>query len=219
LAEGWTQKPAIIRPIRPKNTLKALSARGNPMRSIVNLLFEAAFLKKVPRSGYQFLGVGRESVAEHTFVTTFIGWTLAQAIPDVDAARLLSLCLLHDLPETRMGDLNTVQKKYVTAREKQTLEDLAEMGPVGSHIEALLEEFNQGNSLEARLARDADQLAFLLDLKQLADQGYRSPDKWIPHVRQRIRTEAGQTMAATILEQDSDAWWLKNIIDRKRTKK
>ena len=42
------------------------------MQAIIELLFEARHLKKITRSGFGFLGVGHESVAEHTFHTTFI---------------------------------------------------------------------------------------------------------------------------------------------------
>ena len=189
------------------------------MQSIVALLFEAAFLKKIPRSGYQFLGMGKESVAEHTYITTFIGWVLAQMVPEADVAKLTSLCLLHDLAETRTGDLNYVQKEYIAPREDRALEDLTHGLPFDRSVKALSEEFNAGSTLEARLAHDADQLAFLLDLKQLADQGFRPPVKWIPHVKQRVQTEVGKALAAAILDQASDEWWLKNIIDRKTENK
>ena len=42
------------------------------MKNIANLLFEAKMLKEIPRSGFHFLGAGKESIAEHSFVTTFI---------------------------------------------------------------------------------------------------------------------------------------------------
>jgi putative hydrolase of HD superfamily len=36
------------------------------MKNIANLLFEAKMLKEIPRSGFHFLGSGKESIAEHT---------------------------------------------------------------------------------------------------------------------------------------------------------
>lgn len=183
------------------------------MQSIARFLFEAAFLKNIPRSGYQFLGVGDESVAEHTFVATCIAFVMAELDPEVDPARLIRMCLVHDLHETRTGDLNHVQKKYVRAAETQALADVASDLPCGPALKALVDEFNAGTSREARLARDADQLAFVLHLKQLADLGYLPPHKWLPHVTARLQTPLGRRLAAEILETASDAWWLKNIID------
>ena len=139
------------------------------MKKIANLLFEAKMLKEIPRSGFHFLGSGQESVAEHTFSTTFIAYVLAQLQPDIDALKLMSMCLVHDLPEARIGDLNTVQKTYVTADETKALEHTTADLPFGSAITALIEEFNQNSSIEAKLAHDADQIALILELKYLSD--------------------------------------------------
>ena len=81
-------------------------------RSAADFLFEARFLKAIPRSGFAFLGAGRESVAEHVYLTTVIAYVLSVMVPHVDRSRLIFLCLFHDLPETRIGDLNSVQKPY-----------------------------------------------------------------------------------------------------------
>jgi putative hydrolase of HD superfamily len=70
------------------------------MKNIANLLFEAKMLKEIPRSGFHFLGSGKESIAEHTFSTTFIAYVMSHLEPDIDALKLISMCLVHDLPET-----------------------------------------------------------------------------------------------------------------------
>lgn len=80
------------------------------MKNIANFLFEAGMLKRTPRSGFQFLGSGVESVAEHIFRTTYIGYTLGKLVLDVNVDRLVKMCLFHDLPEARTGDLNYVNK-------------------------------------------------------------------------------------------------------------
>ena len=59
------------------------------MKPIADLLFEARMLKDIPRSGFQFLGSGRESVAEHVYTTTFIAYVMAQMHPEADALKLI----------------------------------------------------------------------------------------------------------------------------------
>jgi putative hydrolase of HD superfamily len=189
------------------------------MDRITEFLFETMLLKRVHRTGYQFLGPGKESVAEHTFGVMCIAWTLAQLTPEADTGRLLAMCLVHDLPEARMGDLNYVQKRYVTAHENKAVDHMTEGLPFGPDIRALLDEFNARETLEARLARDADQLAFLLDLKSLSDMGYRAPDKWAGHVKERLETTAGIRLSECIAETEWDSWWLKIFIDRDRKAK
>jgi len=179
------------------------------MKRIAELILEAGFLKHLPRSGYQFLGTGRESVAEHVYATTFIAFVLSFLDTQADACRLISMCLVHDLPEARTGDLNYVQKQYVQANESEALTDTLKDVPFGPTITELIDEFNAGNTLEAKLARDADQLALIIDLKSLQDIGYRPPDNWLPHVENRLQTRLAKQLAKAVLGAEWDGWWRK----------
>lgn len=183
------------------------------MENIANLLFEAKMLKEIPRSGYHFLGTGKESVAEHSFMISFIAFTMSQMKPEADAKKLISMCLVHDLPEARTGDLNYVQKQYVTPDENKAVKDTTKNLPFGSSIADLIQEFNEGKTLEARLAKDADQIAFILDLKALSDIGHRPPRKWLPIVLGRIKTKTGKKLCETIIKTGWDEWWLKNYAE------
>jgi putative hydrolase of HD superfamily len=177
------------------------------MKPIADLLFEARSLKNLPRSGFHFLGAGRESVAEHVYSTSFIAFVMSRMEPEVDALRLISMCLVHDLPEARIGDLNSVQKAYVQADEPLALSDAMEGVAFGPHIAQLVEEYNAGASREARLARDADQIALVLELKDLSDIGCSPPRDWLPHVMNRLQTETGKALAAAVMATRRDAWW------------
>ena len=184
------------------------------MKNIANFLFRAKILKEIPRSGYHFLGAGEESVAEHSFSVSIIAYAMSQLEPNVDALKLITMCLLHDLPEATTGDLNYVQKKYVTADENKAVEDITKNLPFGSLLADLIREFNEGQSIEAKLARDADQIALILDLKALSDIGYNSPKKWLPFALKRLETQTGQNLAENIMATDWDSWWLENYVDR-----
>ena len=178
------------------------------MKTIANLLFEAKILKKIPRSGYHFLGAGQESVAEHCFCTTFIAYVMSQLQPGVDALKLISMCLLHDLPEARTGDLNTVHKKYVIAEETKAIEDATAGLPFAPQMTGLIREFDDGRTTEAKLARDADHLSLILELKELIDIGYKPPGTWIGNVINRLQTETGKKIGAAIMQTNRDEWWL-----------
>ena len=185
------------------------------MERLAQLLFEARSLKRLPRSGYQFLGTCHESVAEHSFTTAFIAYVIGQLEPKADNHKLISMSLVHDLAEARIGDLNYVQKFYIEADENAALEDMTADLPFGQELKALVDEFIRGESLEARLAHDADQLAFLVELKDLADQGYAAPPAWIENVRARLQTNVGRSLAEGILASPADTWWRQKFIDRR----
>jgi putative hydrolase of HD superfamily len=180
------------------------------LKHVADLLFEGRLLKKIPRSGFQFLGAGNESVAEHCFLTTLIAYVIARLNPGINAEKLISLCLVHDLNESRVGDLNYVQKMYVTADEKKAVSHMTRHLPFGDHLAELIDEFNLGTSQEARLARDADQLSLVLELKNLSDLGLAHADKWLDFVLKRLTTDTGKRLGEAILEREQDSWWLKD---------
>jgi putative hydrolase of HD superfamily len=183
------------------------------MQSIVNLLFEAGMLKRTPRTGLQFLGTGSESVAEHAFRVTFIGYVLARMEKDVDEAKLIKMCLLHDLHEARTGDLNYMNKKYVKVDEKKAINDLTKTLPFGDDISNSVEEFNSGKSKEALLANDADQLDLILMLKENKDLGNKYADEWISFALKRLKTNTAKELAEKILDTDSTHWWFEDKSD------
>lgn len=177
------------------------------MKNIANFLFEVGMLKRTPRTGFQFLGSGAESVAEHSFRTAIIGFTLARLDGQADVGRVVQMCLFHDVPEARVGDQNYVNKKYVKVDEKRAVEDLARTLPFGDDYRELLQDFSAKTSLESLLSHDADQLEMILALKEYKDLGNRYADEWYPFVVKRLKTEAARELADKIWTTDSSLWW------------
>ena len=177
------------------------------MKDIINFLFEVGMLKKTPRTGYQFLGSGKESVAEHTFRMTIIGYLLSLQEPQADSMKTTLMCLFHDLHEARTGDLNYVNKRYVQIDEDKAIQDLAKGLPFSDQIISLTREFTEGKSVEARISRDADQLDLILSLKEQQDLGNTYAREWLHYALKRLQTEAARSMAQEILETDSTEWW------------
>jgi len=183
------------------------------VKNIANFLFEVGMLKRKPRSGFQFLGTGAESVAEHIFRASYIGYALGKMSSNIDVNRLIKLCLFHDLPEARTGDLNYVNKKYVDAHEEKAVNDLAGTLPFGGEIRELIKEFMDGKTEEAMLARDADQIEIILALKEYKDLGNKYADEWLEFSLKRLQTETAKELAEVILATDSSLWWFSDKSD------
>ena len=179
------------------------------MDNIANFLFEVGMLSRTPRSGYQFLGSGKESVAEHILRTVFVGYTLCKMDGSLDELRVLKMCILHDLPEARTGDMNYVNKKYVNVDEGKAVLELTENLFFGKDIKEAIEEFNRKETREALVARDADQIALILQLKECGDLGNKYSDEWISFAIQRLCTENGKRLSERIINTDSSQWWFK----------
>jgi len=177
------------------------------MKNLVNFLFEVGMLKKTPRTGYQFLGSGKENVAEHSFRTAVIGYMLSLEESGSDLAKILLMCLFHDLHEARTGDHNYVNKRYVQVEEEKAVSDMAKDLPFGDRIVDLAREFLAGDSLEAAVSRDADQLDLILSLKEQLDLGNPYARDWLRYALMRLRTEGARKLAEEIMKTDSTEWW------------
>ena len=183
------------------------------MENIADFLFEVGMLCKTPRSGCQFLGSGRESVAEHVLRTVFIGYALCKLNPSLEELRVLKMCVFHDLPKARTGDMNYVNKKYVQVDETKAVKELTEGLFFGDDIRKSIEEFNAKETKESLIARDADQIALILQLKEYGDLGNKYSEEWIKYALQRLCTDEGKKLAARIIQTDSSHWWFKEKSD------
>lgn len=178
------------------------------MDRIADFLFEVGMLKRTPRSGWQFLpGAAAESVAEHAFRAAMVGFTLARLDGSVNRARVVELALAHDLAEARTGDLNYMNQKYVRSDEEAAIADLTRDLPFADELAGLLAEFRAGTTPEAVLARDADQLELLLQLREQVDAGHGAASEWMPFALKRLRTDLARELGARIVERDSSGWW------------
>ncbi len=177
------------------------------MHRIVEFLFEVGMLKRTPRSGWQFLDGGSETVAEHVFRTTVLTFVLARMDGKVNADRTLRLALVHDFPEARTGDLNYVNQKYVVADEAQAAADMGHGLPFGEELVDLIAEYRDEVTAEAILAHDADQLEMLLELKERLDSGCEDAGNWIPFTLRRLRTDVAKALGRKIIEGNASSWW------------
>ena len=179
----------------------------------IEFLFEVGMLKKTPRTGYQFLGSGGESVADHSFRTAVIGYVLASQEPGADRNKVVLMCLFHDFPEARTGDHNYVNKKYVKTDEERAVQDQVRGLSFGDEIVDLFQEFNGCDTLEAHLAKDADQLDLILELKEQLDSGNPNAKDWLSYAVKRIITDGAKQMAQEILTTNSSDWWFDKKTD------
>jgi len=195
--------------VQNQASLPAPSAEDHPLTGIAAFLFEMGHLKHVPRAGWLLLGVPLpETVAEHSFRVGMIGLALA-ALDGADAGRTAALCLMHDAHETRIGDVPSVGRAYISTAppEDVTAHQTAGMpDEVAKAFQALTAEYEAGETAEARAARDADKIETLLQAAEYQAQGHDTA-AWRATSVDALRTSAGRQLAAAILAADPHGWW------------
>lgn len=180
--------------------------KRDQLTRLADFLYEAGMLKKTPRSGFQFLGSGQESVAEHSCRTAMVGYVLA-SMAGANAEHTALLCLFHDFQEARIGDVNYVGRMYMRRNQREAFAHAV----AGTGLEKTLlpnwDEGENGENLETRLVHDADQIDLILSLREEEDLGNPYAKKWIEAALPRLCTKEGKALAARICEVDHTDWW------------
>lgn len=189
----------------PCDPLAELHDRDRVHR-LVDFINEVGMLRHTPRTGYQFLGTGQENVAEHSHRTSVIGYALAK-MAGADPARTALLCLFHDLAEARTGDFNYVNRIYNTTQPRLAMQHATEGTGLAEDVLAFWDELEGNDTLEAKLAHDADQLDMIFNLKRESENGNKFADQWLGNAVQRLRTDEGRQLAQAATETPTSFWW------------
>lgn len=137
--------------------------------SALQLLLDTHRLKRTPRTGWMMCGVpDAESIADHSFGVTFISLILGEMVEQpLDKAKLLTIALLHDLPESIVGDIPTPVAAHFPPGAKRkaetdALDVLLCRLPCAERWHSWWQEFEEGTSIEGQIVRDADRLDMLI---------------------------------------------------------
>jgi putative hydrolase of HD superfamily len=149
---------------------------------VLDFLRAAERLKSTTRTGYTSSGQ-QESVAEHTWRLCLMAMVLRPAFPDIDFAKLVKICIIHDLGEAIHGDVSAPEQARRAAegisagksdQERRDLLELLEPLPpaLRDEIAELWDEYEAAESPEAKLAKGLDKLETIMQ----HNQGLNPPD-------------------------------------------
>ena len=189
------------------------------MKDIAKYLYEVGQLKRVKRSGWWMAGINNpESVAEHTFRAAILGYILA-SLEGCDPMETATLCLFHDVPEARINDFHRVAKRYIDSDEGEAnaqREQIARLPQqIAENIAALMNDYEEKGTPEARIAHDADLLECLIQAREYQAQGYTDVQDWIINCRAGLKSAAAKSLAEDCLVVEPREWWsgLKKVVE------
>ena len=179
---------------KAENPVKLLKDRK--IDPLIEAYFELCQLKQLYRQGWLRGGVSRErceSVAEHSFGCAVLATWLAQAYyPQLDLCKVLRMALMHDFGEIYAGDIipvDAVGAEEKHCREAGSVAQVFGKLPTGADYLSLWEEFEQGETPEARFVRQIDRLEMGLQAGVYAAQGLVQPDEFIASARQALEDD------------------------------
>ncbi|MCX6820784.1 MAG: HD domain-containing protein [Candidatus Aenigmarchaeota archaeon] len=185
------------------------SSEDSRISGLLEFLRYAGKLKETKRSGWLTMRVASgdeaESVADHVFRTALMALAVGDAMNSerggaekLDVGKLTKLVLLHEVGESVIGDWDHVKKRQHGADNKKRLEREAVVKIVSTLPPAmadeylkLFDEFEDGKSEEAKLAKAFDVLERMMqaahyakktgnsDIKIIFDDGLNPENKSI----------------------------------------
>lgn len=180
------------------------------IQKLAHLLYELGTLRKIARSHRQALLTDdlSDNIASHSYRVTSIGWFLSK-LEKADPQKVVMMCLLHDMGETRTGDQNWVNKKYIKSFDNEVLTDQLSGVPGEQELLAMTQEYEARNSLESKLTKDADLLDQIMLLKEYSWQGNMEAARWLEdkeHIK-RLYSRSAKKLAQEIMAQKPSDWW------------
>ena len=182
------------------------------------VLLELQRLKRLDRTGWVLRGLppGAESVAAHSYGVALAAMLLADEArargAEVDVEHVLRVALLHDLTETRTGDMPRTVAEYYGAElrrraERAAFDDIMRgLDPERAGPYSRLHEDYEGRaSLEARLVKAADVVDLLAQALYFERAGARGLDEFWENATARdfglegaAREAVGETLRALV---------------------
>jgi putative hydrolases of HD superfamily len=148
-----TKRPQAIQHLAGRTTLP-----------VIEVFYEFNHLKSLYRQGWLRVGIPKEhceTVAEHSLGVALLALFLADAhFPQLDKGKLIRMGLLHDFGEIYAGDIvpgkMSLEDKH--ALERQSVERVFAKLPRGADYLAIWEEFEAGQTAEAKFLKEIDRL-------------------------------------------------------------
>jgi putative hydrolase of HD superfamily len=194
--------------VRDQASMPVPAEEEHPLEGAATFLYEMGHLKNLPRAGWLLLGIPQpESVAEHSFRVAMVGITLA-ALDGADIGRTAALCVFHDGHETRISDVPSVGRAYIStaAPEAVTMDQTSRMPhEAAKAMQELTAEYEANETAEARLAHDADKIETLLQAIEYQGQGHDA-GAWRDTSLAALRTDSGRQLAQAV-GATSPQWW------------
>ena len=143
-------------------------------------LIDILGLKNIIRAGWLHVGIERpESVASHSWGMSALALELCPQ--GLDLSKVLSLCIVHDVPEIIVGDLTPLDDCTNKAKDEHSA--MQKLAPQWLH---LFEEYAAGETDEAKFVKQIDKLDMALQAMIYRNEQGIDTSEFIESARKKI---------------------------------
>jgi len=129
-----------------------------------------------------------------------------------DHEKILKMALLHDIGESRTGDVDYITRQYTTRDDDRAMSDILKSTSLEEEFSVLWKEYEERTSIESQIVKDADTLDVEIDLREARARGQEIGTFWDKERRERVYptlfTASARKMWAEIHRQSPHDWHL-----------
>jgi putative hydrolases of HD superfamily len=144
----------------------------------IELLFEIGCLRFTPRTWSRFFNPDVANNSEHAFRVAWIAWLLSEYENVSDKGKILKMALVHDITESRTGDVDYLSRQYAERNESKAINNIAKDTAFEKELVTLWNEYENKKTLEAKIVKDADNLDVELELMEQKERGHAIGTIW-----------------------------------------
>ena len=194
-------------------------ATKKEIKNLVSFFYEIGTLRRILRAHQQtlFSHDPTDNISAHSFRTAFIGYFLAKELK-ANTDKVAKMCLLHDIEESRAGDQNWLNKRYLKVFEDEIRKGQLKNLPNSEELLKLSKEYQERKTLEAKIAKDADLLDEIFLLREYELQGNKEAIDWLKGTHKKgpgkesqqeklMFTKLAKEIAKEAKKQKPTIWW------------
>ena len=181
----------------------------------MNFLFEMGNIRFIDRMWRRFYNKNFANLAEHHFRAFFIAMVIAnnelKNNPDIDTGKIAKMILLHDISESRTGDVDYLARQYTERNEELGINDILAETSVENEFKNLWIEYEKKETIESKIAKDADNLDVDFELAEQRAMGYEDPFESRLFVRDnKLYTDSAKEIWDQIQKANPHDWHLQS---------
>jgi len=184
--------------------------KSDSLEHDVNFLFEMGNIRLIDRMWRRFHTTSFANLADHHFRVFWIAMTIAANEKDIDTGKIAKMALLHDIAESRAGDVDYLARQYVIRNEELAAQDMLAGTSIEQEFYSLWEEYEARETLESKIVKDADNLDVDFELAEQAASGSPLKDNWQNNrefvAEEKLYTQTAKNLFQQLIKANPHAW-------------
>lgn len=143
----------------------------------LEFLYEVGCLRFIPRMWQRYLNPDFENLAEHHVRVIWIALLIAKHEGVKDTGLIAKMALVHDIAESRTGDVDDLSRQYTERNEQLGIEDMLASTALEEEFIKLWHDYEIRETIEAKIVKDADNLAVDFEIQEQKARGMTLADR------------------------------------------